>query len=144
MTASPAGNPSVILVDFPFGVDAGRSATAFVANAPDAATPILEMDDYRPLAGEAKLNLYNAVQLHPFIDVYVAPPGTDLNTIAPTVGLVPGGGVPNLRIAQGNFEITVRTAGIDTVLAGPTPIALNEGGFYTVLLAIPSAARPSI
>lgn len=135
LTASPAGNPSVILVDFPFGVDAGRSATAFIANAPDAATPILEMDDYRPLAGEAKLNLYNAVQLHPLIDVYVAPPGTDLNTIAPTVGLVPGGGVPNLRIAQGNFEITVRTAGIDTVLAGPTPIALNEGGFHTVLLS---------
>jgi len=135
LTASPAGNPSVILGDFPFAVNAGRFATTFIANAPDAATMIFELDDYRPLAGEAKLNVYNAVQLHPFIDVFIAPPGTDLNTIPPTVGLVPGGGSPNVRIAQGSFEITVRTAGFTTVLAGPAPITLNAGGFYTVLLS---------
>jgi hypothetical protein len=134
LTASPAGNPSVILLDFPFSVDAGRFATAFIANAPEAATAIVEMDDYRILAGEAKLNLYNAVQLVEFVDIFVTPPGTDLNTIPPTVGLVPGGGSPNIAIAQGSFEITVRTGRTTTVLAGPTPISLDEGGFYGVLL----------
>ncbi len=133
LTASPAGNPSVILLGSPFLVDAGRFATAFIANPPDAATAIVEMDDYRALAGEAKLNLYHAAQLALFIDIFVAPPGTALNTIPPTVGLVPGGVAPNVRIAQGSYEVTVRTAGTTTVLAGPTPISLDEGGFYGIL-----------
>jgi len=134
LTASPAGNPSVILLDFPFAIDPGRFGTAFIANDPAAATASYEMDDYRPLAGEAKIGLYDAVQLIQIIDVYIAPPGTDLNTIAPTVGLASGGAAQNVRIAQGSFEITVRTGGTDTVLAGPTPITLNEGGFYGVLI----------
>ena len=60
LTVSPADNPSVILLDFEFAVSAGRFATAFVANPPDAATAVFEMDDYRPITSEAKLNLYNA------------------------------------------------------------------------------------
>ncbi len=143
LTASPAGNPSVLEVNFPFAVDAGRLGTFFIANAPGATATSFSVDDRRPIAGEAKINLYNAAQLFTFVDIFIALSGTDLNTVPPIASLLPGGSLPGLPIAEGDFEVTMREGGTQTVLAGPTPITLNAGGFYGILvtdsLATPGA-----
>ena len=141
LTASPAGNPSVLEVDLPFAIDAGRLGTFFIANAPGATLTSFSVDDLRDIANEARLNLYNAAQLFLFVDVFIQPAGTDLNTVFPTAGLLPGGTLPDLPIALGDFELTVREGGTVNVLAGPTPITLNEGGFYGILIT-DSASDP--
>jgi len=134
LTASPAGNPSVIVVDSPFGADAGRFGTALIANAPGAASTNHSLDDYRAIAGEAKLSLYHAAALFPFVDIYITPPGTDLNTIPPTAGVAAGGIVPNTVLAAGIHELTIRSAGTQTVLSGPTALTLDDSGFYGIIM----------
>lgn len=134
LTASPVGNPGVLEVDFPFAVEAGRFGTFFIANDPGATSTSFSIDDYRPIVGEITVNLYNAAQLFQFVDVFIAPVGTDLNTIFPTASLLPGASLPGLAIAPGDFELTIREGGTVTVLAGPTPITLIEGGFYGLLI----------
>ncbi len=134
LTASPAGNPSVLEVNFPFAIDAGRLGTFFIANPPGATTTIFSVDDYRPITGEAKLNLYNAAQLFTSVDIFITPPAFDLNTIFPFSSLAPGGAASGIAITQGDFEVTVREGGTVNVLAGPTPITLNAGGFYGILI----------
>ncbi len=134
LTASPAGNPSVLEVDLPFAIDAGRLGTFFIANDPGATSTSFSLDDYRPIAGEATMNLYNAAQLFAFVDIFIAPAGTDLNTIFPTTSLLPADILPGIAIVPGNFELTIRDGGTVNVLAGPTPITLNEGGVYGVLI----------
>ncbi|MEE8542619.1 MAG: DUF4397 domain-containing protein, partial [Gammaproteobacteria bacterium] len=134
LTARRAANPGVSEVDFPFAVDAGRLGTFFIANAPGATATSFSVDDYRPITGEAKISLYNAAQLFAFVDIFIALSGTDLNTVPPIASLLPGTSFPGIRIAEGGFDLTVREGGTQTVLAGPTPITLNAGGFYGILV----------
>jgi len=135
LTSSPAGNPSVIVTNSPFEAEAGRFGTAFIANSPGAATMLYSIDDYQPIPGEAKMALYNAATLFQFVDIYITPPGTDLNTVPPIAGLTTGGFVPNFPFTAEMHEVTIRQGGTETILAGPTPITLLEGGFYGILLA---------
>ena len=134
LTASPAGNPSVLTVDFPFTATAGALGTFFIANAAGAPTLTFPIDDTRPIAGEAKLSIYNAAQLFVSVDAFIAPPGTDLGTILPTSGLSPGGTTSGIPLVTGDFELTIRGGGTNNVLAGPTPITLVAGGFYGILI----------
>ncbi len=134
LTVSPAGNPSVVEIDFPFSAAAGRFSTFLIAGPPGGVVAIVSADDYRQIAGEAKLNIYNAAGLFSVIDIFLQPPGTDLTGITPEAGLTPGGGVPNIPKAAGNYEITIREAGTENVLAGPTAVTLIAGGFYGILL----------
>ncbi len=134
LTGSPAGNPSVLEVDFPFTADAGRFATFLISGAPGAATIVFSADDTRPISGEAKLNIYNGAALFAFVDIFITLPGTDLSTIPPTSSIAAGGSVPNLPIAAAEYEITIRDGGTETVLAGPTTITLDDSGLYGILL----------
>ncbi len=134
LTARPVDNPGVLEVNFPFAVEAGRFGTFFIANDPGATSTSFSIDDYRPIVGEITVNLYNAAQLFQFVDVFIAPVGTDLNTIFPTASLLPGASLPGLAIAPGDFELTIRDGGTVTVLAGPTSMTLIEGGFYGILI----------
>ena len=144
LTASPVGNPGVLEVDFPFAVEAGRFGTFFIANDPGATSTSFSIDDYRPIVGEITVNLYNAAQLFQFVDVFIAPAGTDLNTIFPTASLLPGGSLPGLAIVPGDFELTIRDGGTVTVLAGPTPMTLIEGGFYGFLITDPAVGSATV
>ena len=134
LTASPAGNPAVLLVNIPFEIDAGLLGTFFIADPPGATRTSFSVDDHRPIPGEATISLYNAAQLFAFVDIFIAPNGTDLGTAPPAASLLPGSSLPGLPIAQGDFEVTMRDSGTATVLAGPTPITLNAGGFYGILI----------
>ncbi len=134
LTARSTVNPAVSEMAFPFALDAGRLGTFFIANAPGATATSFSVDDRRPIAGEAKISLYNAAQLFVFVDIFIAPSGTDLNTVLPAASLLPGGSLPGLPIAEGVFDVTMRDGGTETVLAGPTPITLNAGGFYGILI----------
>ena len=118
----------------PFAIDAGRLVTFFIANPPGATTTVFSVDDYRPITGEAKLNLYNAAQMSASVDIFIALSGFDLNTVFPTANLGPGGVFSGIVIPQGDFEVTVREGGTVNVLTGPTPITLNAGGFYGILI----------
>ncbi len=141
LTARRTANPSVLEVDFAFALNAGRLGTFFIANAPGATATSFSVDDYRPITGEGKISLYNAAQLFAFVDIFIATSGTDLNTVPAIASLLPGTSFPGIRIAEGDFDLTIREGSTETVLAGPTPITLNAGGFYGILIT-DSASTP--
>ncbi len=134
LTVSPAGNPGVIEIDQSFTAAASLLGTWFIAGNPGALTAITLTNDARIIQGEAKLAVYNGVALVPGLDVYVVLPGTDINTVFATAGLLPGAGVSGLRLEIGDYELTVREAGTANVLAGPQTVSISPEGTYSILL----------
>ena len=134
LTVSPAGNPGVIEIDQAFTAAASLLGTWFIAGNPGALTAIVLTNDARIIQGEAKLAVYNGVALFPGLDVYVVLPGTDINTVFATAGLLPGAGVSGLRLEIGDYELTVREAGTANVLAGPQTVSISPEGTYAILL----------
>ena len=83
ITVTPEGNPSVIELDLPFTAEAGRFQTIFVAGNAGDTNGAISLDDFRPIAGEAKLNFYNGADLFQFAEFFVVPPGTDISQEQP-------------------------------------------------------------
>ena len=68
------------------------------------------------------------------VDIYVAAPGTDINTIDPafaTVAFKASTGYVNL--AEGDYEVTVTPAGTKTAAIGPAPFTFANGDVFTVV-----------
>jgi hypothetical protein len=134
VSASPTGNPSVIEAGVDFSAAAGSLFTFLVAGPTGTSGISFSEDDIRPVTGEAKLSLYNAANLPLFTEVFFTAAGTDLDTIAPSAALGVGAISSNIAFSAAAYELTVRDGSTDTVLAGPTTVTLEAGGFYGVLI----------
>jgi hypothetical protein len=136
-TITPAGDPGVIELDEAFEAIRGAIGTLFVFGSPGSLEVLFVPDDARVISGEAKLRIFNASPLNNNVDVFVLPPGTSPAAANLTAVTTNGNVTINVRLAPGDYELTVRTAGANTVLAGPTPITVTAEGYYSILLADP-------
>ena len=133
LTVAPAGNPGSIILDAEFVANGGRFGTWLVAGNQGNLFSEFLLEDNRVLAGKAKVNVYNGAVGFAPIDVYIAEPGTDLDTVAPTAQLTTGTSRTGLTISPGDYELTVEETGVGTVLAGPIAITIAAGGNYSIL-----------
>jgi len=134
VTITPTGNPGVIEDDHEFSVDRGAIGTAFVTGSPGSVSTLFVADDFRVPSGEAKLRAFLASPANASVDVFLLPPGTapDRSNIFAT--LANPNAAPNGRLAPGSYELTVRSTGSSTVLAGPTPVTIAADSYYGILL----------
>jgi hypothetical protein len=131
---TPAGNPGVVETEVEFTAPRGRLGTWFVVGDPGSLLAGYELEDRRVVAGESKISFYNAGTGFDNVQVFVAEPGADLDTLDPTTVLAPGSRVLNRRFETGAHEITVRDAETEAVVGGAVPVTLDDGGYYTILL----------
>jgi hypothetical protein len=137
ITITPAGNPGVIEVDQAFTALKGSLGTWLITGAPGSLSAALLSDNFRQLAGEAKLRIFNASPLNGTIQVYVVAPGTDVITTPATEVLGSGTASLNKRFAPGDYELTVRSATDLSVIYGPTALTIPAEGYYGILLSDP-------
>jgi hypothetical protein len=91
-------------------------------------------EDKRPITGQATLRVVGAAGLFGVVDVFVLPPGSDINTSDPRARLSAPDISPRLAVIPGDYEITVQELDTATIVAGPEPVTLAADGVYGVLL----------
>jgi hypothetical protein len=116
-------------------------ATNFLANI----TPLLLTDDNTaPPSGQVKARLVHAAPSAPNVDIYVVAPGTDINTVSPTVtDLAFGAATSYLTVAAGSYQVLITPTGTKDIAIDTGSLSLASGQIRTgVALDAPGGGTP--
>lgn len=142
-TYNVAVQPSIAPGTFPIGpVDlelaAGTWYTVLAVDFLDNIEPLILTDDARPLATSAKVRIVHASPTAQDVDIYVVAPGTDINTVDPTLTAVPfKANTGYIALPAGDYEVTVTPTGTKDAAIGPAAISIENGGVYTAIARDP-------
>ena len=133
---TPVGTPGTEEETVTFTPLAGRYYTAvFAGDTTDGITARIMIEDPRPIVSQSSMYVINAAGLFDFLLMYILPPGSDINTAFPRIGLpAPEYTAQRIVLAPASYEITVQDDETNAVVAGPAPVALVERGVYGVLM----------
>lgn len=134
LMVTPAGNPGVIETEQTFLALPGQRGTWFIRGDPGALSATYAPDNQRLIRDVADLSVYFGGTTVSSVDVYVAPPDTDLSTVAPAARLSDSTPVSRLLIGLRDYAITIRDSGTENVLAGPIDVAIDFEGNYGILI----------
>lgn len=97
--------------------------------------PLLLTDNNTaPPAGQIKLRLVHASPSAGPVDIYVQPPGTDINTVSPTLTNVPFKAASDyLTVAAGSYEVFITPTGTKTVALDSGALTLTAGQIRTAV-----------
>jgi hypothetical protein len=108
----PSGTSTALLtqsVSFASGTDTTIISSNFSQS---VANLVLTDDNSAPTSGDFKIRVVNASPGLGPADVYITAPGTDLNSLSPTIsGLAFGSAAPYQSIAAGSFEVVLTSVG---------------------------------
>jgi hypothetical protein len=90
-------------------------------------------DDGRRLHTEAKLRFGTVASQFAAIDLVLTNPGIDPNLVPSISSLLTPGLSTYVPLPAGTFDLYLRQFAGSTILAGPIPVTLSNGGIYGVL-----------
>ena len=129
-----ANDPGVIAIDADLTLDAGQFYDVLAVGPLAAIEPLVLNDDPRPVGTYAKVRIVHGSPTAADVDIYVAAPGTDINTIDPAFSTVPfKASTGYVNLAAGDYEVTVTPAGTKTAAIGPAPFTFAAGDVFTVV-----------
>lgn len=132
---TPLGNPGTEEASIDAFFLPGRIFTILIAgNSTDGVVQSVVTEDKRSIDGQASFRIYNTAGLFGRVSVYVVPPGTDITQTNPEVELGAPAATPRNAYVPGDYELWVVDVDPVTVLAGPIPVTMNDGGVYGMLL----------
>lgn len=142
-TYNVAVQPSIAPGTFPIGpvdleLEAGTWYTVLAVDFLDNIEPLILTDDARPLATSAKVRIVHASPTAQDVDIYVVAPGTDINTVDPTLTAVPfKANTGYIALPEGDYDVTVTPTGTKDAAIGPATISIEDGGVYTAIARDP-------
>lgn len=96
--------------------------------------PLVLTDDRRSIATEARVRIVHGSPSAGNVDIYVAAPLTDINTINPTFANVPfKANTGYVGLAGGTYEVSVTPAGAKTPVAIFATLPIENGDIFTVI-----------
>ncbi len=129
-----ANDPGVIAIDADVSLAAGEFYDVLAIGPLASIAPLVLADDPRPVGTYAKVRIVHASPTAADVDIYVAAPGTDINTIDPAFSTVPfAASTGYVNLAEGDYEVTVTPAGTKTAAIGPAPFTFANGDVFTVV-----------
>jgi hypothetical protein len=105
---------------------------------------VLTDDNTPPAAGQIKLRLVHASPSAGNVDIYVEAPGTDINTVNPTLTNVAFKAASDyLSVPAGSYEVFITPTGTKTVAIDSGSLAISAGQIRTaVALDAPGGGVP--
>ncbi len=132
-TLTPASNTSQVIATEVLALNPGTQQTIYALGAYATLGTEATFDNRRRVATGAKLRLVQASPAAGFVDVYLTAPGAGIASMAPAIVGIPFGGDTGFQqVVAGSYDLTITTAGTQTVLAGPTTISVINTGIYTI------------
>jgi Domain of unknown function (DUF4397) len=132
-SVTPASNTAQVLSTQALTLNAGDEQTIYALGSFASLATQTTWDFRRRVATAAKLRIIQASPGASFVDVYLTAPGSGIASMPPTFALIPFGGDTGFQqFAAGSYDLTVTTAGTQTVLIGPTTVNIINTGVYTV------------
>jgi hypothetical protein len=96
--------------------------------------PLVLTDDRRSIATEARVRIVHGSPSAGPVDIYVAAPLTDINTISPTFANVAfKANTGYVGLAGGTYEVSVTPAGAKTPVAIFATLPIANGDIFTVI-----------
>lgn len=96
--------------------------------------PLVLTDDRRSIATEARVRIVHGSPSAGPVDIYVAAPLTDINTVNPTFANVPfKANTGYVGLAAGTYEVSVTPAGSKTPVAIFATLPIANGDIFTVI-----------
>ena len=123
------------LIDESVNLASGTDSTILLANfatSPNAI--VLQDDNSAPTSGNAKLRIINAAPGLTPADVYIAPDGTDINSVAPVIsgmGFETASGYESLE--AGTYRVWFTAPGQKFVFIDSGPVSLGAGAVRTLV-----------
>lgn len=102
---------------------------------------VLTDDDSPPQSGDYKLRFMDTSALAGPVDVYIVPPGTDLNNATPVLSGVSDGQVSSyLQLAPGSYVMQVTKFGVKTSVLYSVVFAPAANGIYSTFFLDPASS----
>jgi hypothetical protein len=124
-------------IDTILGISSGANYTYVLYNPVASATGLLISDSSfaTPASGTFGFRVINAATGVGLVDVYLTPPGTDINSTSPTVSSVaPGGVSPVLSPNAATLELRVTAAGTKQIIFDTAAQNFANGSNYQIVV----------
>jgi hypothetical protein len=133
LAATPAGNPGVVEGQETPAIFPGRMYSTLITGTAGALKLSSSIEDRRRITGEAHLRIVNGATQFTSLDFLVLPVGTPVTGFSPFARVDAGIAIATTPLAPGDYELTLRVTGSNTIAIGPLPITLAGAGIYSVL-----------
>lgn len=130
-----AADNSVVVINNDLTLEAGQfySVLAVGSLGNNSIEPLVLSDMPRRVATEARVRIVHGSTLAGPVDIYVTPTN-DISTATPAFGNVPFKAETGyVRLAAGDYVVTVTPAGTKTAAIGPVALTLQANKIYTAV-----------
>ena len=130
-----AADNSVVVINNDLTLEAGKfySVLAVGSLGNDSIEPLVLTDMPRRVATDAQVRIVHGSTLAGPVDIYVTATN-DISTATPAFSNVPFKAETGyVRLAAGNYVVTVTPAGTKTAAIGPVPLTLQANKIYTAV-----------
>ena len=132
-TYVPTGNTMPLLEEDTL-VPRGIRDVIILSGPPDGLVTIQLESPRRGFSTSAQFRLVSTTTNLDFVDIYLLEPGTDINTVNPTIFGVGRGFNRITTVAPGDLELTVTGFTEKTALIPPQIVSLNANDFVEIVL----------
>ena len=142
ISVTPAGNPGVVEVEHEFTAARGLIYTLLIAGEPGGLSVGSAANQAREIAGIARIRFMNGASQVTPLDIFLVPPDTDVTNRPPLFTLQAAGISQRIGATPDDYELVLRDADTDAIVAGPEPLTLAEGVF--TILAVNGATPGTV
>jgi Domain of unknown function (DUF4397) len=135
ITVTPASTPDTVLFSGNVTLNPGESRTlAFAFNGSEVVGRFA-LDSTRSISVQPQVQTVQASPASGDVDVYLLSSGETVDDVNADLLNLPLLSVTASAPVAGSYDVDVTAAGDKTVVAGPLPITVDDGGIYTMYLS---------